>query len=385
MEELMRETERRKLWVKAGGRCTLCKRYLLEGDLTAVDVFLGEGAHIVGQQATARSPRGLDEGLDADERDLADNILLACPNCHTEIDKERTLEVMTVAELRRRKAAHENEIFHQTSLTTDRRTTVLRVFGTVRGAMTPVSRDDAARAVIFSSDRFPLFLPAYDQQGVEIDLTPVDGEAEGGAAYYAQASAKIDAGLGRIREAVVTGGVTHLSVLAIARLPLLIYLGRHLDDGVGADIYQRHRASDSWQWPTSAAPDMHFEQRSVRPGELGSVEGVLLTNLTGTAHLSELPEGLNDAPAFEIGPTAKRTAEDVMGSAGDLARFEACVRAFFTGLESTHKTVKRLHVFGPLPVSAAITFGRVLKAPALRPTVVLYDRTPEGYTRVMEV
>ena len=39
------DAERRKVWVRAGGRCTLCKRYLLEGGLTWQEVPLGEGAH----------------------------------------------------------------------------------------------------------------------------------------------------------------------------------------------------------------------------------------------------------------------------------------------------------------------------------------------------
>lgn len=46
----MTEAERRKVWVKAGGRCTLCKAHLLEGGLTGQEVFVGEGAHIVGSR-----------------------------------------------------------------------------------------------------------------------------------------------------------------------------------------------------------------------------------------------------------------------------------------------------------------------------------------------
>ncbi len=43
------DLDRRILWVRAGGRCTLCKTYLLEGHLSAKEVPLGEGAHIVGR------------------------------------------------------------------------------------------------------------------------------------------------------------------------------------------------------------------------------------------------------------------------------------------------------------------------------------------------
>jgi SMODS-associated and fused to various effectors sensor domain len=381
----VKETERRMLWVKAGGRCTLCKRYLLEGPLTYIEVPLGEGAHIVGEKATDGSPRGLGTELSDEERDLADNILLACSDCHTEIDKQKVLSTMTVEQLRRRKLAHENEIRHQTSLMSDQRTTVLRVFGLVRGAVPELGRATAARAVIFSSNRFPLFLPAYDQQGVEIDLTPLDGEDNAGEDYYADAIRKIDAGLDRIRQAIMERQLDHLSVFAIARLPLLVYLGWKLDDGIPADVYQRHRASDSWEWPASAAAQVTFEQRLLRGADDDSTDGVLITNLTGTSHVTDLPCSLDTAPAFEIAVPKSTRAEDIISAPDDLVSFESAVRAFFTGLEASHKGMQRLHVFGPLPLSAATTFGRVLKARDLRPGVVLYDRTPRGYVRVLEV
>ncbi len=70
------ESEKRKVWVRAGGVCVLCKRYLLDGALTALPVSLGQLAHIVGQQPSKRSPRG-DHPLPRAERDTADNVLLA--------------------------------------------------------------------------------------------------------------------------------------------------------------------------------------------------------------------------------------------------------------------------------------------------------------------
>jgi hypothetical protein len=42
--------ERLKVWVRAGGRCIICNRYLLEGQLSAREVTFGELAHIVGHK-----------------------------------------------------------------------------------------------------------------------------------------------------------------------------------------------------------------------------------------------------------------------------------------------------------------------------------------------
>lgn len=379
----MSENERLKLWVRAGGRCTLCKRYLLESGLTGIAVPLGEGAHIVGRVDSTKSPRGKDS-LPVEERDTADNVMLACSNCHTDIDKLPVAALVDAELLRARKLEHENEIRHQTGLGTDRRTAVLRVAGDIRGHRGELPRAGAAEAVLRSGHRFPHFLPAYDQQGVEVDLRDVDGEAEATPEYYAAAKAKIDSALERhIRPAVVEGQLEHLSVFAIARLPLLMYLGAQLDDAVATDIYHRHRATQTWVWPAED-PGTTFAAAVARASDVLPAEAVLITNLSGTTPLNELPQDLADATVFQIDPQP-RPAEDVIGHPDVLKRFDQTVREFFTGLEATHKEVKKLHVFGALPLSAALSLGRVLKSSGLRPTLVAYDRTDSGYVSALEI
>jgi len=284
----MSEPERRKLWVRAGGRCTLCKKDLMQGSLTWEEMPLGEGAHIVGQKQTAGSPRGEDP-LPAAERDLASNILLACSNCHTEIDKLIALSAMTVDELRRRKAQHEDETAHLTGLMFDRRSTVLRVFGHVKDASVVLDRAEAARAVIRSGERFPLFMRSFDQQGIEVDLRRLPGEGAPTEAYYLAATQMIDQALERVRQGAEAGDVVHLSVFAIARLPLLVYLGAGLDDAIAAEIYQRHRASNNWEWPPPAAPSRTFQVTAAQEGDIESLDGALIVNLSGTTPLTDLP------------------------------------------------------------------------------------------------
>lgn len=379
----MSDVEQRTLWVRAGGRCTLCKAYLLEGGLTFQLVPLGEGAHIVGQKNAPGSPRG-HHALPEAQRDTADNVLLACSGCHTEIDKAIVAKFMTVEKLRELKRAHEDQIRHQTGLTTDRRTTVLRVFGTVRGAEMTLSRDDAARAVIESGGRFPLFLPSYDQQGIEIDLRCIEGEPEGSDAYYEAAMRQIDAGFSeRLLEGLRKDHIDHLSVFAIARLPLLVYLGSKLDDGIDTDLYQRHRRTGGWAWPPGTA-DTTFDVAEVRGGDAECSDAALITNLSGATPLKDLPQQLNAVPAYRLN-MSDGAHEDVIATTEVLNRFETTVRKFMSGLETTRKPLQRLHIFGAMPVSAAVTFGRCMKARDLRPAIVLYDLTSDGgYRKVLE-
>lgn len=51
----------------------------------------------------------------------------------------------------------------------------------------------------------------------------------------------------------------------------------------------------------------------------------------------------------------------------------------------THKHLKRVHLIGAMPVSPAVALGWILKSTGLRPTVVTYDRTANGYVRALAV
>ena len=378
------DIDRRVLWVRAGGRCTLCKAYLLEGDLSAKEVPLGEGAHIVGREESKKSARGLHE-LSANERDTVDNLMLACPSCHNEIDKQLVAGLLDVDFLRAKKREHEADIKQRTGLAKDRRTAIVRMAGEIRGRrVTEMPRDAAAEAVIQSSGRFPHFAESYDRQGVEIDLRDLPGEEPLTDNYYETARAKIDRAVdNQIRPAIQEGSITHLSVFALARLPLLVYLGAKLDDGFPLDVYQRHRSSGSWSWPTDVLTAGFTVTPSV-DGDRDAAEGVLITNLSGTTPLADLPPGLNGLPNWALNINGD-TAEDVFRSPADLAAFVETIRAFFTGLEGTHKGLKRLHLFGAMPISPALAFGICLKSDGLRPIVVLYDRTSAGYRYALEV
>lgn len=107
--------ERLKLWVRSGGRCQICLRSLLEGQLAYKELTFGQAAHIVGQKATARSPRGLDENLTDEQRDNADNLMLICDDEHSEIDKWGSRDAFTVPFLRELKRKHEDRVSLATS------------------------------------------------------------------------------------------------------------------------------------------------------------------------------------------------------------------------------------------------------------------------------
>jgi hypothetical protein len=377
------ELVKRRLWVRAGGRCAICNRDLLDGGLTDEPVSLGELAHIVGHKESTGSPRGMTK-YPKEKRDDPENILLACGECHDEVDDPATLTSFTVEKLGAIKQAHEDRISHVTSLGGDRRTVVLRVLGNVRGRPVELTKRTASEAVIASGDRFPLFNLALDRQGIEADLRPIAGEDTAGDDYYTAAKAVIDETIDhRLRDGIRTGHIEHVSVFAFARLPLLVHLGRKLDDVHGVALYQRHRSTEAWTWPSDdPEPQFTLDTRATSDGH---TEAVLIANVSGTIHPDELPEDVRHLPVFTLRHDGVAAEPDTIRSKAGLELYKAALRGFFAEIEERHKQVRRLHVFAALPITAAVELGRV-PDPDVHPALLVYDRLDDGsYRPALEV
>ncbi|MFV9454769.1 SAVED domain-containing protein [Rhodococcus sp. NM-2] len=378
------DLDRRILWVRAGGRCSLCKAYLLEGKLTAKFVPLGEAAHIVAHSSGENAPRA-DAAFAEDRRDTHNNLMLACANCHTEIDKQIVAETMTVDLLRELKKAHEDEILHLTGLVSDRRTVMLRVHGYLRDSAMVVDADAATTAIIHCGHRFPRLDDSGSGRGFDIDLTALPEEGQPTNGYYTMAAKKIDLAIkNRLADAIERGQISHLSVFAIARLPPLVYLGVALDDGIDTDTYQLHRPGNEWVWPADGTPTT-FSTDLTTVGDAGCADISLITNLSGTTAPEQLPKQLRGLTTYTLHADGPLAHEGVIDHPETLVEFEKEVRKFFSMLEADHGEATTVHVFGGLPISAGVTFGRSLKARALRPVVALYDRTEHGYEKALEV
>ncbi|MGW5879991.1 HNH endonuclease [Nocardiopsis terrae] len=99
------ERTRKIIWIEAGGRCSICRRHLLNhGSSSADPSVFGEEAHIVGRGANG--PRA--GGLDAKLIDGHDNLILLCSEHHKQIDDQ--VADFPVARLRKIKEDHKKWI-----------------------------------------------------------------------------------------------------------------------------------------------------------------------------------------------------------------------------------------------------------------------------------
>jgi len=366
--------ERLKLWVRAGGRCTVCNKYLVEDEFTQQPVNLGELAHNVGRVMSRGSPRG-EDALELALRNDAENLLLLCGDHHHVIDDRVVRGDYTVDGLKRMKARHEDRIKRLTAMGEDSETVVIRIIGRVRGAAVELDARTVRAAVVEHSGRYPHYGLNFRGADVEVDLRNLPGE--GTELYWATGQQAIDEALGQpLITAVERGEVRHLSVFGLARIPLLAYAGLRLDDKVPVEIYQRHRGSESWEWE-EAAPAVEFEHVCLRAGHSPD-RAALVLSISGTINLDELPDEIpDDASLWAIAPVDVTPNRDVMSSPASLQSFALTYRNFLSMMEAHAPGVGTLDVFAAVPVAAAVTLGRELMRD-VHPALRLYDRNDNG-------
>ena len=358
----------------------MCNKFLLEEPFSEYPLNLGERAHIAGWTDASGSPRG-DSDLPLADRGKAENLILLCQDHHKFIDtsigdypEERLLEI---------KRAHEERIHHLTGMASDRETTVLRVFGMVRGSMPELAREQAMQTVIDAENRYARFPLSYDRHSIELNLSQISDPESIKDAYWEIGREKIDGIAKRVAEAVHEKQIRHLSIFALTRIPLLIYLGYALDDKVPVDIYQKHRGKDEgWIWPEDNSAHS-FEIVKHREGE-NKDKVALILNLSGTIGLGELPAEAAEVSVYEIRLVGDTPGPDVFRSKLTLDAFTRIYRQLLAQLEQTDKGAATIHLFPAVPISAAIQCGRQLMR-HVHPALIVYDRIGNEFQPTIEI
>ena len=359
----------RRVWIAAGGRCTMCNRYLLNDEHTGEPVFIGQLAHIVGRTTGKGSPRGDDE-LDVAERNLEANLMLLCYDQHRVIDNRSLWDVYDVDTLRGMKRTHEQRIKELTGLHDDDRTTVLRMVGNLHGTGVELSPRTVA-STLLADGRYPDYtLLGIDEY--EVDLRQMPGEPDGDPGYWEMGRALIAERLRRLAAHVGKENIRHLSVFAIARIPLLVILGSLLDDTVPTVVYPKRRDGDEgWGW-TPGAPDIDFEHRLIHEGSDPHQVAVLLS-VSGTVDRGRLPATIGEGTTiYELRPAGVTPNRELIRTQESLDRFTRTWADLLAELEQRHPGLPTVDVFPAVPITAAVALGRTPMR-AVHPRLRNYD------------
>ena len=356
-----------EVWLRAGGRCQYpgCNVPLWKDELTLAQLNRAYLAHIIADRPTG--PRGdptLSEELKADPS----NIMLMCDVHHRLIDRE-DIEGHPVELLHHYKAEHEERIEHQTAIQASRRTEIV-LFGTrIKDRTGLVSSEQARIAVL--PERYPA-----SEAGIRIDLADIqlnedDPEFWSMATMHTERMLAIHLAHG---EGPTGRPINHVSVFALAPIPLLIHFGKALGDIISADIYQRHRGEPGWRWQELSEEDEGFNYTVIRPEptETKAPRVAVNLSLSGTIHATEIERAAGgQIPTYIL--TIARPCRDFLHAKEQLELFRSEWYRLLAEIRETHGDTCEIHLFPAIPNAIAVEIGRSL-LPKSDPHLVIYDQ-----------
>jgi len=367
-----------ELWTRSGGRCEFhgCNEYLLEDELTTNQAKLADIAHIVAR--SANGSRGEDP-MPLTERNKFENLMLACTTHHRMIDNKRLADHFPKELLMQYKQDHEARIRHLTNMKPEHETVVLRVLGNIRGDSVSVSHEEVRTAVL-DAKRYPRYLRG--DRTIEIDLQALSQEVN--ADYWTAAKSSIDDVVTQlIAPGIAKKEIGHLSVFALARIPVLVYVGNAIGDKVVTDFYQRHRDEPmDWRWRHGevAAFDVTRIQHGTDQKRIA-----LVLSLSGRITRESLPANIDDQyHIYEIAPVGINPDRSIFNTRESLAAFQRTYQSALRAIEAEHGLRGELHLFPAIPAPVAVICGRELLKD-VSPQLHVYDRIGDGYELALTI
>lgn len=360
------------LCIQAGGRCEFdgCNKYLFEHHLTHKRFNFAQMAHIVA--FSELGPRGdvLDRPTDINN---LDNLMLMCHPCHKQIDDFP--EEFSRETLEGYKKAHEERIHLLTSASPDRKTSALIITSKIGGKPVKISPAEIIEAV---SPRYPA-----TRSGTIIDLTKIEDVGE---AFYRVATKLVRSKIEYFLESAMMDEKTnHLSLFALAPIPILVYAGNLLSNKVPNDLFQKHRDTKNWKWKNEG----ELVQNKVNIVKEGTdrKKVALVLSLSGKIYLEDLPSKvINEASVYEIILGNELPHPLFLNQNQDLINFSVIYQQTLRLIGANHGKLEELHLFPAIPAPVAVVCGQELM-PKMDPVLVVYDgdKREGGYYRVLEV
>jgi hypothetical protein len=359
------------LWALSGGRCEFCNKYLLEDWLTLAKGKYGQNAHIVAFKEDG--PRGNVPNRPEKINDVS-NLMLLCYEHHHLIDVEKPLEY-TREGLEEMKRTHEERIKRLTSIKPENQTTVIRMQSKIGGDIVGISESDIKLALE------PYYFPRERQ--FDIPLTQFDDTVDG---FFDLAKEQIRRLISKLYDSQIDSKpVDHISVFALAPMPLLIFLGNCLSNKIQVDLYQRHRDTEDWKWKTISQKNRFiFEQ--IQSGN-DKEKVALMLSLSGKIEIADLPNEIDDT--FSIYEIALENCSPMFLQHRDtLNEFKAIYQTALRTIKANQGNIKSISLFPAVPAPVAVLCGKEL-LPKIDPELWVYDndkrKKNKGFNLILKV
>ena len=349
-----------KLIVNAGGRCSFlgCNEYLLKDSLTLKKYNASNVAHIIARKING--PRG-NNPLPLSKRNEIDNLILVCRKHHALIDNREYANKYPIDLLLKYKHEHERRIFRLTGISPKRKTQVICFKYQIGNELVKITEEDIYEALY----------PYYPtDNNIVIDCTNGD---VGTKDYYDNIAIDIKSRIDRMTQ--LQECPEHVSVFALAPMPLLIYLGYCLSNKVKTELYQRHRSiPETWKWPKSRS-DVDFKFEKIKSGVKSNV--ALIISLSGSIDVKDLPQNISSK--YNIYRITLKTGIPTpvfLKSKKTLNNFKNIYQVAIRTIKKDQNT-KTIHLFPAMPAPIAVLCGRELLK-KIDPDILVYDNNKQN-------
>lgn len=361
---------RNRLWIAAAGRCEFsgcCKPVGIDF-LTGRKANVGELAHIVSDSPIG--PRGDEKRSKELAKDEA-NLMLACFECHSRIDRVREVEEFPETLLLRWKREHEARV--QAIYNADVRTLSLTVVMTMPiGQHVPNVSHTQIHAAILKNSDYKVH-PHHD--GVHLNRSDLDVHDDDPEFWKVAENALVRWYERVLEPRLVAGGAPlHLSIAAFAPIPMAMKLGALIGDKRPAMVLDL--PMNGWLWRTNdkakepSTDWFSFEVPAKLPSHV--FVAVDVSNLA-----QDYEQVIGKVPLVRF--SAKSPARELIGSSLHLDGFRQQFNDFLTTL---HRSGVREIDFLPVTsLSTSVEIGRmVLPKIFNRVTVWEYQKGTWGRT-----
>ncbi len=370
---IKREVER-ELWARAAGRCQFngCNRPLFKSPVTQEQVNISEKAHIY--SFSQNGPRGWGPFITnkGQINDLA-NLMLVCHDCHKTIDQDKKGERYSADLLVQWKEEHERRVAIVTGVYPSKKSSVV-LYGANIGEQTSKLQPEAAKDALF-----PDWYPA-EERAVQLSMSWEGKDSED--SYWKTEAQNLESAFNRqIRPLLDTADPHHLSIFALAPMPLMIMFGSLITDKVPAQVYQLHREPQTWHWLDGPAGFTFHVKPPVSPEN----PPALVISLSDSIAHERVTAILGEAVSiWEL--TIEHPHNDFLKSKQQLSQYRETVRQLMVSIGKVHGKSITISIFPAMPVACAVELGRVRMPKADNPWIIYdYNDKHNKFIRALKI
>ena len=357
-----------QLWAIAAGRCEFrgCNKPLYLDELTKTKDNLSIISHIIA--AEPGGPRGDKVNSPRLAKDIT-NLMLTCRDHGKIIDTKENVPDYPAVLLQEYKKEHEERIRLLADLKQSAKSYVLLYQVPIDGKSFNIDKSQAHMAIL------PKY-PAKEHPDV-IDFSDfTDKETETGYWDFLTRNTKLKFN-DIFKQGTNRRDYKHVSVFALAPIPLLVFLGRLIGNIESVDLYQRHRDSKDWKWKDKKEDFRDKFYNTIEPRKHDKrAQTAIVISISGIIDEKNVRKIVGPkCNLYEI--TALKPGVNFLSSCLRLERFCYEYRSLLDKIRGLNGYKKPVHLFCATPSPVAIECGRAI-LPKCDPPIKVYDFNKES-------